>query len=217
VSIDSADAHAFWESGPIDSFRLGNGSTTAVGAVLTAPAGAQIITTANLLQINGTLRLGTTVGNQWVGSTGALALKGPMNIYNAISTAGNGLPGIYAVTSQKAETTTADANVMTYTPPAASGLYRLILQADVTTATAGVVSFTISYHDSEGATVTSALVSIFQLGAAAPALAFTTSSASRYWAQPVIAIDASASNIVVGWVGGGVISAKVSTSIEQLI
>jgi hypothetical protein len=147
---------------------------------------------------------------------GNQALAGLMKNYNSIATAGLGVPGIYAATVSKAETGTADATLLDYPPPATAGVYRISVQADVKTATSGVISFSVTHDDSAGAEVAAAVMSIYQLGTAAPALSFTTSAVSHYYGSYICSIDNGGEHITVGWVGGGTQTTNVTATLEQL-
>lgn len=121
------------------------------------------------------------------------------------------------VTSQKPETNSADANVLTVTPPAVAGTYRACVSISVSSATAGVISWTLSWTDSNGNAQSNVVQDLFQDGTAAPATAYTTSAAGNYHFCREFDVNNVAANIVVKWVGGGTTAAKVSASIERLI
>jgi len=142
--------------------------------------------------------------------------NGLVTQYNTRATSGMGVVPVFATTVQKSETAAADVSLVTLTPPAVAGLYRVTVWCDVSAATSGIISFEITYHDSNGSAVSAAVFSIFQLGTAAPLTAFTTSAVSRYYGTVDISIDNSASPISVQWVGGGTTTAKVSATIEQI-
>jgi hypothetical protein len=128
--------------------------------------------------------------------------------------AGGGV--LRAATAQKAETASADANVLTYTPPAAAGSYRVNVAISVTSATAGVISYTVSWTDSSGNAQANIAGPLFQLGTAAPNTTFTTSAAGDYSGSMNIDINNAAASIIVKWVGGGTSVAKMSAVIEQI-
>ena len=134
-----------------------------------------------------------------------------------IAVVGAGLPPIYGSTLQKAETTTADASVLTYTPPAVAGLYRLNYNVDVTSATSGVVSLTVTYTDSYGTAQTAVGLPLVQQGAS-PTInsTFTISAAAHFSGTYNVSVNNAAAAILVKWVGGGTIAAKVSVVLEQL-
>ena len=130
------------------------------------------------------------------------------------------VPGVSVgsfVTSQKAETGAADANVLTATPIAAAGTYRACFTASVSSATAGVIGWTLSFTDSNGNAQANIAQSLFQGGTAAPALTFTTSAAGNYQSCSQFDINNAAASIIVKWVGGGTTAAKVSATVERLI
>lgn len=137
--------------------------------------------------------------------------------YNAISTAGQGFPVIQGITSQKAETGSADANVLTVTPAAAVGNYRACVTASVSSATAGVIGWTLSYTDSNGNAQANIAQSLFQQGTAAPALTFTTSAAGNYQSCSQFDVNNAGASIILKWVGGGTTAAKISATVERLI
>lgn len=144
------------------------------------------------------------------------ATNGFFSKINGETLAGFGVPFVRGVTSQKAETGTADANVLTVTPAATVGTYRVSITASVSTATSGVIGFTLSYTDSNGNAQSNVAMSLFQLGAAAPALTFTTSAASEYYGVANIDTNAAAASIIVKWIGGGTTAAKVSAIVERM-
>lgn len=141
---------------------------------------------------------------------------GTVNFYKQISTAGIGLVPVYGATSQKTETATADASVLTYTPPATAGSYRVSVNISVSSATSGIIAWTLSWTDSNGTAQANIAMPLFQLGTAAPNTTFTTSVAGNYTGTSTIDVNNAAAAIIVKWVGGGTTAAKVSAIIEQL-
>lgn len=135
---------------------------------------------------------------------------------NGLATAGQGFPVILGLTSQKSETTTPDASVLSVTPAAAVGTYRVSVAVSVSAATSGVISWTLSYTDSNGNAQSNIAEQIFQAGTAAPNTTFTTSSAGNYYGSVVIDVNNAAAAIVVKWVGGGTTTAKMSAVVERL-
>jgi hypothetical protein len=121
-----------------------------------------------------------------------------------------------ARTLQKAETGTADASVLSYTPQAVAGTYDVCVVASVSSATSGVIGFTLGWTDSNGNAQTAVAMSLTALGTAAPALTFTTSAANNYSTCQEIDINNAAAAILVKWVGGGTTAAKVSATISRL-
>lgn len=119
-------------------------------------------------------------------------------------------------TSQKSETTTADANVLTFTPPSTIGTYRACVVISVSSATAGVISWTLSWTDSNGNAQSNIAQGLFQQGTAAPNTTFTTSAAGNYNGCSTFDVNNAGANVVVKWVGGGTTAAKMSATIERL-
>lgn len=156
-----------------------------------------------------------------IGASGAtrprnLYLAGKATQYNAITTAGNGLASIYGATSQKVESA-ADANVLTFTPPAVAGTYRLSFVLSVSAAASAVVGWTATWKDSNGAAQSPANLSFIQSGTAGPALTFTTSAASNYYGEAHVDTDASATAIVIKFtLASGTVTAKASATIERI-
>lgn len=168
---------------------------------------------------------GTLQGGQLNISAGKLTVNAsglPTNSNN-IALAGQGYPLIVGITSQKSETTTADANVLTVTPPAAVGSYELCTSISVSAATSGVIGWTATWKDSNANAQAPTELPLFQTstsgagGAAAPALTFTTSVPSNYQGCASIDIDSSATAIVIKWIGGGTTTAKMSAWIKRII
>lgn len=130
--------------------------------------------------------------------------------------AGNPIP-LVAQILQKAETGSADANVLTFTPPAAAGTYRACMSINVASATSGVIGWTLSWTDSNGSSQSAIPISLFQQGVAAPALTFTVSSEVNFYSCWQFDVNNAAASIVFKWVGGGTTAAKVSATIERII
>lgn len=141
--------------------------------------------------------------------------NGTVSITGPIATISNLAP-ILGATSQKSETTTADANVLTVTPPAAVGTYRLSIDISVSAATSGVIGWTATWTDANGNAQTPTELELFQNGTAAPALTFTTSAAGNYHSTVVIDVNNAGTNIVIKWIGGGTTTAKMSAVVERL-
>jgi len=137
--------------------------------------------------------------------------------YAGLTTAGTGVTAITAITSQKSESA-ADAALLSFTPPALAGSYRVRFVLSVATATAAVVGWTITYHDSNGTAQAPTNLSLLQMGTAAPALTFTTSTTNTYSGEVNIDIDNSATAIVVKFtLGSGSLTSKATATIERLI
>jgi hypothetical protein len=201
------------------------GSTIQPGAnsaatVFTLPVGAgtgeTLVAAAAALTSSG-ICLGQGGGYIACSNAGIASSAGTkFTTYNSETTAGAGMVYERGVTSQAAETTTA-ATILTVTPASAVGTYRVNCNASVTTATSGVVGFTLSWTDSEGNAQSNVALSSFTPGTAAPALTFTTSAAGNYSCAPfTFDVNNAGAAITLKWVGGGTISAKVSGIIERL-
>jgi hypothetical protein len=151
--------------------------------------------------------------NSGTGASSSTFFRGD-NTWSAISA--STLTG-YAATSQKSETA-ADTNVLTFTPPASAGSYRLRFVMSVSAANAATLGWTATWKDSNGNAQAPTNLALFQTGVAAPALTFTTSAAGNYHGYADIDIDNSATNIVTKLTFAGTsFAAKVSATIERLI
>jgi hypothetical protein len=190
VTLDQSGAGSTLE---VKALGIANAQISASAAIAKSKLAALGIVPADL----GTITDAVTLDQSGTGSTLEVKL--------------GGAPITRAYTLQKAETGTADTNVLTYALPAAAGNFRLTVTASVTSATNGVIGFTGKF----GAGGAQAL-SIFQAGTAAPALTFTTSAAGRYYGFFEFDNSAGAQNFVVGWVGGGTSVDVVSAMVEQL-
>lgn len=129
----------------------------------------------------------------------------------------NGIPSLKGITSQKSETGTADASVLVATPASLSSTYRVCTAVSVSSATAGIISWTLSWTDSNGNAQSNIAQSLFQQGTAAPATSFTTSAAGNYSGCTMIDVNNAGAAITVKWVGGGTTVAKMSVTIERMI
>jgi hypothetical protein len=175
----------------------------AANSVLTANAGAPTFSATP------TVTSVTTTAGAVVGTT--------ITSYNGSSTAGNGVAAILAATSQKSETG-ADASVLSFTPPAVAGSYRVRFVMSVSAANAATLGWTITYTDSNGNAQTPTNLALNQTGSAPAALTFTTSSAGNYYGAVDIDINNSATAIVVKLTFSGTsFAAKVSSTIARII
>lgn len=139
------------------------------------------------------------------------------NKSNNMNLAGQGFPLIMGITSQRNETTTADANVLTVTPAATVGTYEVDFTVSVSAATAGNIAWTLSWTDSNGNPQSNIAMSLDQFGTAVPALSFTAAGAGNYSGSVIVDVNNAAAAIIVKWVGGGTTTAKVSAVILRLI
>jgi len=155
---------------------------------------------------------GTATGN----TSGNLQLN-QITKYNNETTAGPGVSYIRGVTSQKNETG-ADANVLTVTPPAAVGSYRLRVVLSVSAATSATIGWTATWTDSNGTAQTPTNLSLFQSGVAAPALTFTTSAAGNYYGEAQIDTNNGGANIVIKTTFTGTsVAYKITATIERIV
>ena len=144
-------------------------------------------------------------------------LGGKVGVYNTITTAGNGVASIYGATSQKSESA-ADTNVLTFTPPAAVGSYRLRFTMAVSAQNTATLGWTATWKDANGAAQAPTNLSLFTSGTAAPALTVTAATNGNYYGYIDIDTDASATAIVVKLTFTGTsFNAKVSATIERII
>lgn len=246
-SITSGAKGDIWQYNGTNIVNLGIGST---GQVLTVASGlaswATPATTQSPLTIPGPIVFSGNyagLGSQvWIGqATGGPFVNAPtgqvvtLSVNNAntfvlgatgllvafnIALAGLGFPVIVALTLQKSETG-ADANVLTYTPPAAAGSYKLHFIADMSADNLAVLGWTATWKDSNGnaraptnlpiaspdaSTTTAAAFTVSDTGAVA-------STASGVWP---INTDNSATSIVIKFTFSGTsIACKVTAWIEK--
>src|SRR5215470_9708530 len=146
----------------------------------------------------------------------ALSITGKITSYSGVATAGQGAVVVVGATNQRSESA-ADANVLTFTPPAAAGLYEIGVNVSVSAAASAVLGWTATWTDSNGNAQTPTNLALSQIstggasGAAAPALTFTTSAASNYSGNFQIDVGSGAVPIVIKFtLTGGTVTAKVS-------
>lgn len=126
------------------------------------------------------------------------------------------LVGTSGRTLRKAESA-ADTNVLTFTPPATAGTYRISIVLSVSAATAAVLGWTATWTDSNGNAQTPTNLTFVQSGAASPALTFTAAGAGNYYGQALVDVDNSATAIVVKLTFTGTsFAAKMSAFVEPL-
>lgn len=158
---------------------------------------------------NGSVLIGDT-------QTTAIQLVAPITNVNG-TVAGQGVSAVRGVTSQKAETAL-DNSVLSLTPPATAGSYRLRAVISVSAAASAVLGWTATWKDSNGAAQSPTNLSLFAQGTAAPALTFTTSAAGNYSGETNIDIDNSATAIMIKFtLASGTVTAKVTATIEQIV
>lgn len=136
--------------------------------------------------------------------------------YNGISTAGLGVPVLYSAPAISA-TKSANFTVLTYTPPATAGQYRVEGVITTTSSTnTGTVQFTIDYVDSQGTTHTADIIALQD---ASGVIATTKTGASKEFHAVGynFTINNSATAIVLKVVITGTVSYTVTASLEQLV
>jgi lysophospholipase L1-like esterase len=136
--------------------------------------------------------------------------------YGLETVTGGGLSAIRGLTSQKNETG-ADASVLSVTPAAAVGTYRLNVTISVSAANTATLGWTATWTDSNGTAQTPTNLSLFQSGTAAPALTFTTSAAGNYYGSAIVDINNAGTAIVIKTTfSGTTIAYKVTASVERM-
>lgn len=120
-----------------------------------------------------------------------------------------------AKTLQKTESA-ADAALLTFTPPAVAGSYRISFDLSVSAAASAVLGWTASWKDANGTAQAPTNILLSQI--TSQATTFTTSAAGVYSGALDIGIDNSATAIVIKFtLASGTITAKASAMIERLI
>jgi hypothetical protein len=194
----------------LNGVLYGNGTSP---VQVTTAGGANSVLTANA----GAPSFSSTPTVTSVTTTGGAVIGTKITSYNAQVTAGNGISSIVAATSQKSESA-ADANVLTFTPPAVAGSYRVRFVLSVSAAVAATLGWTATWKDSNGNAQTPTNLALSQSGVAAPALTFTTSVAANYYGYIDIDVDNSATNVVVQLTFTGTsFTAKASATIERVV
>lgn len=119
-------------------------------------------------------------GRALTAGTGNLDVGAKVTAYNAITTAGQGVPSIYGAGTVSAQTTAA-ASIATYTTPNAIGDYVVSGNVNVTTSTTHSFSLNVNYTD-EGGTARVLVLPVAQLagGFAASGLITNATGAGPY-------------------------------------
>lgn len=164
---------------------------------------------------NGNSIAETILGNLQL-TTNGTTTAATITKYNNISTAGQGVPPIYGSTLQRTETG-ADTNVLTFTPPAATGTYRLRFLLSVSAASAAVLGWTATWKDANGNSQAPTNLSLTQSGVAVPALTFTLAASGDLYGEADIDTDNSATAIVIKLTFTGTsFTGKASATVERL-
>lgn len=141
---------------------------------------------------------------------------GLFSTYAKRTTAGLGVATIFGATLQKSETG-ADTNVLTVTPPAVAGRYRVSVSISVSAATAATLGWTVAWTDSNGHAQTPANMPIFTQNSTTVGLTTSVSANVAYSGDWEFDVDNSAANIVVKTTFTGTsVAYKISAIIEQL-
>lgn len=150
-------------------------------------------------------------------SVASLNTLGVITKYNAETTAAPGIPYTRGVTSQKSETG-ADASVLSVTPAAAVGTYRITIVISVSAATAATLGWTATWTDSNGTAQAPTNLALTQSGVAAPALTFSAAANNVFYGEAYIDVNNAGTAIVVKTTFTGTsIAYKVTATIERLV
>jgi hypothetical protein len=213
----STNSYFIANSGPFFDATTSAGWVSDFGSTFTMASGAYFgkLTAANNTFV-GTIFQDATANTDLFNGSTTYSLSGIELLNSAVSSKGSNRTYNACVTSQKSETGTADANVLTCSPVAAVGTYRISISISVSAASSGVIGWTATWTDSNGNAQAPAGLELFHDGAAAPALTFTTSAAGNYHAQVPIDVNNAGTNIVIKWIGGGTTAAKISAVVERI-
>ena len=171
------------------------------------------------LQANNATVAGTLAVTGVTTLTAALALSANISKLNGLTTAGsNGVSAILGRTLQKSETG-GDANLLTVTPPAVAGTYRVHVLLTVATITSAPnITVTVDYTDSEGFHQVALIIEGWRVGTAAGFTAVALAAHGIYNWEADIDIDNSAHNILLAIVlnSGTSYTGHASASVEQV-
>lgn len=210
---------------------------TSTGSTMTVATGTTLIKPQTTKNTNlGTTSLlwndfyallvnGTTVDANTISpSTGTLitdtattnALQGTISKYNNISTGGIGVPAIYNATKEKSETG-ADVNLVTYTPPASTGSYRISVNFCVSAASSATLGWTATWTDSNTHAQAPTNMQMFTVGASTTSTTVSAAANSCYYSSVPIDVSSGAVKIIVKTTFSGTsIAYKATGIIEQL-
>lgn len=142
-------------------------------------------------------------------------MAGKFTTYNNIATEGGGVPAIRkeAITG----TVSANTTIVTLTPPATAGRYRISAVVTSTSGTnTGTVAIQTDYTNSQGTAITNSVIPLLSDNATAFAATGTGASRQHRSANVDIAINNAAANIVVKLVVTGTVNVTAAACIEQL-
>jgi hypothetical protein len=176
------------------AFGLWSGSNRGAQILFkTTPTGTTGFTNAAAIQASGGFAIGATSIATDSG-IGTLAMDGKVARYNAIVTAGWGVPAIQAAGRFTAQTA-AKAVVASYTVGAADGSFEVSANILVTTATAHSFTVTCAYTD-EGNTARTLTFGFTQLSGATFLTAITNVTGVGPYESPVLHIRCKASSTI---------------------
>lgn len=184
--------------------------TSISGRVTTTQVGVDIEN-----QTAATAPAGTVIALRTQGTADLISFGSKFTTYNNIATEGLGVPGVFKAPAISA-TKTANFTVLSYTPPATAGVYRIDGVITTTSSTnSGTVQFTVDYVDSQGTTHTADVVALQD---AAGVIATTKTGASKEFhaVSYYLSINNAATAIVLKVVITGTVSYTVAGSVEQV-
>lgn len=157
-------------------------------------------------------------GDYFLHDTGGAqsSFAGKFTTYNNVATAGLGMPALYAQPAISA-TKTGNFTVLTYTPPATAGVYRVGAAITTTSSTnTGTLQCTLDYTDSQGTAHTADVIPIE--GAAGTYGTTATAAASKefHCAPTEFTVNNAAAAVTLKVVIVGAVSYTVTGTIEQL-
>lgn len=148
-------------------------------------------------------------------TAGEFRTASTITFYDNKATAGEGVAPIYGSTKQRTESA-ADANVLTVTPIAATGTYRLTFTLDISAANTATLGWTATWKDSNGTAQAPTNLNLTKNGATS-ALTYAATAGDTYSGTANISIDNSATNIVIQLTFAGTsFTGKASATIERL-
>lgn len=205
-------------------------SHAAVGTIRLAPTDAINIRNAtNSGDLNGLSHDGLSDNLIVLGAPPGISIPGGISAVGGVSTAnggggiftlgnGFGVPLFVGATFQRSETA-ADTNVLTFTPPATIGTYRLHLNISISAANAATLGWTATWKDANGTSqaptnLPICISSAGTCGATTGALSSTVTASGDYYVDT----DATGTNIVIKLTFSGTsFTAKITATVERLI
>ncbi|MGH2613425.1 MAG: hypothetical protein ACRDFB_10325, partial [Rhabdochlamydiaceae bacterium] len=147
-------------------------------------------------------------------SAGLLSLVGTVSKYNNINTTGLGVSAIYGSFKGSSSAAT-QTNVINYTPPASSGVYRVRGSIATTAGTnTGTITMTITFKDAAG--ISKTILPPFKQSGSATSLTSCTGSSLNFDTSWDFYIDNSATAITVTFTVTGTVAYFASATLEQL-